>query len=42
MSKTLLIDALHPEEIRVVVLNRGRIEEFDRESPSRKPIKGNI
>ncbi|MBM3542390.1 MAG: S1 RNA-binding domain-containing protein, partial [Alphaproteobacteria bacterium] len=42
MSKTLLIDTTHRDETRVVVLNRGRIEEFDHESTSRKPLKGNI
>ena len=42
MSKTMLIDAAHPEETRVVVVRNGRVEEFDFESASRKPIRGNI
>src|SRR5690606_18425598 len=32
----------HPEETRVVVLRGGRVEEFDYESASRKPLRGNI
>jgi ribonuclease E len=44
MDKTnkMLIDATHPEETRVVVLRNGRVEEFDYESASRKPLRGNI
>ncbi|MBX9925930.1 MAG: Rne/Rng family ribonuclease [Hyphomicrobiaceae bacterium] len=44
MSKTnkMLIDASHPEETRVVVVRDGRVEEFDFESASRKPLRGNI
>ncbi len=38
----MLIDATHPEETRVVVLRGGRVEEFDYESASRKPLRGNI
>ncbi|RTL60574.1 MAG: ribonuclease E/G [Hyphomicrobiales bacterium] len=38
----MLIDATHPEETRVVVLRDGRVEEFDFESASRKPLRGNI
>jgi ribonuclease E len=38
----MLIDATHPEETRVVVLRSGRVEEFDYESASRKPLRGNI
>ncbi len=40
--KKMLIDATHPEETRVVVLRDGRVEEFDFESASRKPLRGNI
>ena len=29
MAKRMLIDAAHPEETRVVVLNGQRLEEFD-------------
>jgi ribonuclease E len=42
MSKTMLIDATHAEETRVVVLNGNRVEEFDFESLSRKQLRGNI
>jgi ribonuclease E len=38
----MLIDATHPEETRVVVLNGNRLEEFDFESSTKKQIKGNI
>jgi len=38
----MLVDATHPEETRVVVLRNGRVEEFDYESASRKPLRGNI
>jgi ribonuclease E len=42
MAKKMLIDATHPEETRVVVLNGNRLEEFDFESSSKAQIKGNI
>jgi len=42
MSRTMLIDAAHPEETRVVIVDNNRVEEFDYESASRKPIRGNI
>jgi ribonuclease E len=42
MSKRMLIDASHPEETRVVVLDGNKVEEFDFESASRRPLKGNI
>ena len=42
MSKRMLVDASHPEETRVVILSGNRVEEFDFESVSRKPLKGNI
>jgi ribonuclease E len=38
----MLIDAIHPEETRVAVLNGKRLEEFDVEVASRKQLKGNI
>jgi ribonuclease E len=37
-----LIDASHPEETRVVVLDGQRVEEFDFEAASKRPLKGNI
>ena len=42
MSKRMLIDASHPEETRVVVLDGNKVEEFDFESASKRPLKGNI
>ena len=42
MAKRMLIDAAHPEETRVVVLNGNRLEEFDFESSTKKQVKGNI
>jgi ribonuclease E len=40
--KRMLIDANHPEETRVVVLDGSKVEEFDFEAASRRPLKGNI
>lgn len=42
MTKTMLIDAANSEEIRVCVLQNGKVEDFDFESASRKPLRGNI
>ncbi len=42
MSKKMLIDAAHPEEVRVAVLSKNKIEDFDFESAARKPLRGNI
>jgi ribonuclease E len=42
MSSRMLIDARHPEETRVAVVNGQRIEEFDFEAADRKQLKGNI
>jgi ribonuclease E len=42
MTKRMLIDASHAEETRVVVLDGTRLEEFDLEAATRKPLKGNI
>src|SRR4029079_17624572 len=42
MTMRMLIDARHPEETRVAVVNGNRIEEFDFESAERKQLKGNI
>jgi ribonuclease E len=38
----MLIDASHPEETRVVVFDGNRVEEFDFEAASKRPLKGNI
>ena len=40
MPKRMLIDAAHPEETRVVVLNGTRLEEFDFESSTKRQVKG--
>lgn len=42
MNKKMLIDAAHPEETRVVVVQDNRIEEFDFESSTKTLIRGNI
>jgi len=42
MVKRMLIEATHPEETRVVVLDGTRLEEFDVETSTKKQIKGNI
>ena len=42
MTKRMLIDAAHPEETRVVVINDGQLEEFEFESSTKKQLKGNI
>ncbi len=42
MTTRMLIDARHPEETRVAVVNGNRIEEFDFESAERRQLKGNI
>ena len=35
MSKRMLIDAAHPEETRVVVVQDSRVEDFDFESATK-------
>jgi ribonuclease E len=40
--KRMLIDASHPEETRVVIVNGNKLEDFDVEVVSRKQLKGNI
>jgi len=42
MSKTMLIDATHAEETRVVVVAGNRLEDFDYESAAKKQLKGNV
>ncbi|WP_431856054.1 Rne/Rng family ribonuclease [Azospirillum sp.] len=42
MAKRMLVDATHPEETRVVVVNGNRLEELDFEIATRKQLKGNI
>ena len=41
-TKKMLIDAAHPEEIRVAIMNENTLEELDVESTTRKQLKGNI
>ncbi|MDH5188107.1 MAG: ribonuclease E/G [Rhodospirillaceae bacterium] len=41
-NKKMLIDAAHPEETRVVVLDGNQLEDFDVEVASRRQLKGNI
>jgi len=42
MGAKMLVDAAHPEETRVVVVQGNRVEDFDHESASRRQLRGNI
>lgn len=42
MTKRMLIDATHPEETRVAVVDGNKLEEFDFENAARKQLKGSI
>ena len=42
MPKQMLIDAAHPEETRVVVLDGHRVDDFDFETSARRQLRGNI
>lgn len=42
MSKKMLIDTTHEEEVRVAVTDGNKLVEYDYESQSRKPLKGSI
>ena len=42
MTKRMLIDASHPEETRVLIVDGNRLEDFDVEVESRSQLKGNI
>ncbi len=42
MTKRMLIEATHPEETRVVVVDGKRLDEFDYESANKRQLKGNI
>ena len=42
MSKKMLIDATHPEETRVVVVEDNKVDEFDFESLNKRQLAGNI
>ena len=41
-TKRMLIDASHPEETRVLIVNNTRLEDFDVEVEWRRQLKGNI
>ena len=40
--KNIYVDAIHPEETRVVVMENGRVSDFDIETTTKPQIKGNI
>jgi ribonuclease E len=42
MAKKMLIDAAHPEETRVVVMDGARVDDFDFETQNKKQLRGNI
>src|SRR5204863_7663423 len=42
MTKRMLIEASHTEETRVVIVDGSKVEEFDFEAASKRPLKGNI
>ena len=42
MTKTMLVDATHPEETRVAIVEGSRLSDFDFERTSKKQLKGNI
>ena len=42
MTRSMLIDAAHPEETRIAVVNDRRLEDFDYEAAARTSLKGNI
>jgi ribonuclease E len=42
MTKKMLIDATHPEETRVVVVDGNKVEEFDFETVNKRQLAGNI
>ena len=42
MSKRMLFDGAHPEEIRVAVTSGNLLEEYDIETSFKKQVKGNI
>lgn len=42
MSKSMLIDSAHTEEVRVAVVNDGKLDKFDFDAPSKNQVKGNV
>src|SRR5471030_832724 len=42
MTKKMLVDATHPEETRVAIVDGNWLSDFDFERASRQQLKGNI
>ena len=42
MTKRMLIDAAHAEETRVVIVDHGRISDYDFVTTSKAQLKGNV
>src|ERR1700681_2255370 len=42
MAKRMLVDATHPEETRVAIVDGNWLDDFDFERTSKKQLKGNI
>src|SRR5271156_5545993 len=42
MTKRMLVDATHPEETRVAIVDGNWLSDFDFERTSKKQLKGNI
>ena len=42
MSKLMPIDAAHPEETRVAIVNNGQVDDFDFETTGNEQLRGNI
>jgi len=42
MTKRMLIDAGHPEETRVVIVDGTKVEELDFESAAKRQLRGNL
>ena len=42
MPDLMLIDAVHSEETRIVVMHNNRIEDFDLETENKRPLRDNI
>ena len=42
MTKSMLIDAIHPEETRIVVTENNELNEFDFETRAKAALRGNI
>lgn len=42
MTKRMLIDAAHPEETRVVIVDGSRVDELDFESRHKRQLRGNV